>query len=70
MALNGRKCHFMCLGKDTGNETFNFKDLVMKNSEEQAILGATTDNKIYFNTLYDNTLYASGFNLVEIKKVA
>ena len=38
MALNARKCHFMCLGKDTGNETFNFKGLVMKNSNEQTIL--------------------------------
>ena len=31
----------MCLGKDTGNETFNFKDLVLKNSKEQTILGVT-----------------------------
>ena len=35
MALNVGKCHFICLGKDTGNETFNFKGLVMKNSKEQ-----------------------------------
>ena len=33
MALNAGKCHFVCLGKDTGNETFNFKGLVMKNSK-------------------------------------
>ena len=61
MALNAGKCHFMCLRKDTGNEIFNFKGLVMKNSKEQTILGVTIDNKICFNTLYDNTLYASGF---------
>ena len=35
MALNAGKCHFMCLGKDTGNETFIFKGLVIKNSKEQ-----------------------------------
>ena len=35
MALNAGKCHFMCLGKDTGNETFIFKVLVMKNSKER-----------------------------------
>ena len=34
MALNARKCHFKCLGKDTRNETFIFKVLVMKNSKE------------------------------------
>ena len=39
VALNARKCHFMCLGKDTGNETFNFKGLVMMNSKEQTNLG-------------------------------
>ena len=35
MALNAGKCHFMCLGIDTGNETFIFKGLVIKNSKEQ-----------------------------------
>ena len=35
MALNVGKCHFMCLGKGTRNETFIFKGLVMKNSKEQ-----------------------------------
>ena len=27
--------HFMCLGKDTSNEIFIFKGLVIKNSKEQ-----------------------------------
>ena len=27
MAPNAGKCHFMCLGKDTRNETFILKDL-------------------------------------------
>ena len=39
VALDAGKCHFMCLGKDTGNETFNFKGLVMMNSKEQTNLG-------------------------------
>ena len=43
MALNARKCHFMCLGKDTGNETFNFKGLVMKIRKEQTIIWVTID---------------------------
>ena len=39
MALNAGKCHFMCLGKDTRNETFIFEGLVTKNSKEQKMIG-------------------------------
>ena len=45
MSLNAGESHFTCLGKDTTNETFIFKDLVMKNSKEQKILGFTLVNK-------------------------
>ena len=54
MGLNAWKCHFISLGKDTGNETFNFKSLVMKNSKEHTILGVTTDNKITFKSHIKN----------------
>ena len=54
MALNAGKCHFMCLGKDTRNETFIFKGLVMKNSKEQKILGVTIDNKLTFKSHIKN----------------
>ena len=54
MALNVWKCHFMCLGKDKRNETFIFKDLVMKNSKEQKILGVTIDNKLTFKSYIKN----------------
>ena len=37
MALNAGKCHFMCFGKDTVNDTFIFKGLVMQNSKEQKL---------------------------------
>ena len=50
MALNAGKCHFTCLGKDTRNETFILKGLVMKNSKEQKILGLTIDNKLTFKS--------------------
>ena len=54
MALKAGKCHFMCLGKDTRNETFIFKGLVMKNSKEQKILGVTIDNKLTFKSHIKN----------------
>ena len=53
MILNAGKCHFMCLAKDTRNETFIFKGLVMKNSEEQKMLRVTRlelDNKLTFKS--------------------
>ena len=50
----------MCLGNDTQNETFISKDLVMKNSKEQKILGVTVDNKLncksYIMEPYKKTL--------------
>ena len=54
MALNVGKCHFMCLGKDTRNETFIFKGLVMKNSKEQKILEVTIHDKLTFKSHIKN----------------
>ena len=45
MAFHAEKFHFMHFGKDTGNETFISKGLVMKKSKEQKILVVTVDNK-------------------------
>ena len=53
--LNAEKCHFMCLWKGTGNETFNFKGLVMKNSKEQTIFGVSIDNKLTFKSHIKNS---------------
>ena len=35
VTLNAGKCHSMCLGKNTENKTFNFKDTIMNNSKEE-----------------------------------
>ena len=37
MALNSKKCHFMCVGKDAENETFTFKDACYKSSKEEVM---------------------------------
>ena len=50
VTLNAGKFHFMCLRKDTANETFIFKHLVIKNSKEQKILGVIIDSKLSFKT--------------------
>ena len=38
MVLSSGKCHFMCLGKNTENETYFFYNTEMKNSSEEKIL--------------------------------
>ena len=48
MLLNSGKCHFMCLGKNTENETYFFSNTEMKNSSAEEILGITIDNKLNF----------------------
>ena len=50
MVLNAGKCHFMCLGKNTENETFTFKDTIMSNSKEEKILGVIIDNRLTFSS--------------------
>ena len=35
MVLHTGKCHFMCLGNNTENETFLFHNILMENSKEQ-----------------------------------
>ena len=50
MVLNAGKCHFMCLGKNTENETLVFNNTTMENSKEEKILGVIIDNKLNFNS--------------------
>ena len=50
MVRNSGKCNFLCLWKNTENETFIFKDTIMNNSKEEKILGVTTDNKLTYGS--------------------
>ena len=50
MALNAGKCYFMCLDRNTENETFTFKDTIMNNSREEKILGAIIGNRLIFSS--------------------
>ena len=49
MSLNPTKCHYMCLGKNKENDTFNFGNISLNNSKEEVILGLTIDNKLCFD---------------------
>ena len=50
MVLNLGKCHFMCLGQNTVNETFVYDNTEMKNSIEEKILGVIIENKLRFKS--------------------
>ena len=50
VVLNAGKCHFMCLGNNTENETFLFHNILIENSKEQKILGVIIDNKLNFKS--------------------
>ena len=46
MVLKAGKCHIMCLGNNTENETFLFHNILMENSKEIKILGVIIYNKL------------------------
>ena len=56
MVLNSGKCHFMCLGQNTVNETFVFDNIEMKNSKEEKILGVIIDNKLRFKVMQNTNV--------------
>ena len=49
MSLNLTKCHYICLGKNKENNTFNFGNISLENSKVEVILGLTIDNKLSFD---------------------
>ena len=50
MVLNSGKCHFICLGKNTENETYFLNNTEMKNSSQEKNLGITIGNKLKFKS--------------------
>ena len=43
MVLHAGKCHFMCLGNNTENETFLFHNKLTDNRKEQKFIGVKID---------------------------
>ena len=54
MVLNSGKCHFMCVGQNTVNETFDSDNTEMKNRNEEKILNVITDDKLRFKSHVKN----------------
>ena len=50
MILNHGKCYFISIVKDTHDEgVFYYDNLILKNSDEEDILGVTIDRKLTFH---------------------
>ena len=54
MDLNSDKCHSMCLGQNTVNDTFFYDNNNMKSSKEEKILGVIIDNEHRFKSPVKN----------------
>ena len=54
MVLNQKKCHYMCIGRNTENDKFEFDNLLLENSKEEVVLGVTIDNKLTFDSHIKN----------------
>ena len=50
MVLNADKCHFMCFGLNKEDETLEFDEISLKNSNKEKFLGITIDNKLTFES--------------------
>ena len=60
MVLNQQKCHYMCIGRNTKNNKFEFDNLLLENSKEEFVLGVTIDNKLTFDRRIKNICRKAG----------
>ena len=49
MALNVKKCHYMCFGIGSKNDDFIFGGIKLPNSCEEKILGVKINNELKFH---------------------
>ena len=54
MVLNQKKCHSICIGRNTEKDKFGFDNLILENSKEEFVLGVTTDNKSKLDSHIEN----------------
>ena len=48
--IKPKKCHYMCIGRNTENHKFEFDNLLLEKSKEEVVLGVTIDNKLTFDS--------------------
>ena len=68
MVLNPRKCHYMCLEKNSNNDKFVFDNLGLENRNEEVILGTAIDNKLTFDSHMKNICRKADQNFVHYRE--
>ena len=63
------KFHYMCIGRKTENNKFEFDNLVLENSKEETVLGATIDNKLTFHGHIKNICRKTGQKLGALLRI-
>ena len=53
----------MCIGRNTENDKFEFDNFLFGNSKEEAALGATSGNKLTFDSHFKDICRKAGQNL-------
>ena len=69
MVLNQKKCHYMCIGRNTENDKFEFDNLLLENSKEEVVLGVTIENKLTFDSHIKNICREAGQKLDALLRI-
>ena len=64
------RCHYMCTGKNTESDIFEFKNVCLENSKEEVILGITIDNKLTFGSHIKSICQKAGQKLSALSRIS
>ena len=68
--LNSEKCHFMTLGTPNALPSFKCKDITIKNSASEKLLGVIIDNKLDFTEHLNTVCKKANLKLQVLNKVS
>ena len=69
MVLNQKKYRYMCIGRNTENDKFEFNNLLLENSKEEVVLGDTIDKKLTFDSHIKKICRKTGQKLGELLRI-
>lgn len=68
--INGGKCHYMCLGRNTESAIFYFNDQTYANNKEDTIKGIIIDNKLSLYSHIKGTMYKGSLKSSALSRIA
>ena len=69
MISNQKRCHYMCIGRNTKNDKFELGNWLLENSKEELVLGIITDNKLTFDSHIKNICRKAGQKLGALLRI-